>query len=174
MLVGRKSGRVRVLLDSGSQRTFVTVRMARELGCTVLHKEPLSVGTFGQRALKVEMREVVWLNLKPLRGSSVVSVDAYVVPEISFIRNRHLEVVKENYAHLKGLWLSDVCMSNEELEVDVLVGADYLWMFQKDLMLRGEPGGPVAVETVGLGDFRTYWAGEFRRESSCSCKLCNR
>ena len=27
MLVGRKSGRVRVLLDSGSQRTFVTVKL---------------------------------------------------------------------------------------------------------------------------------------------------
>ena len=148
MLVGRKSGRVRVLFDSGSQRTFVTVKTARELGCTVLRKEALSVGTFGQRALKAEMREVVRLNLKPLRGNSVVSVEAYVVPEISFIRNQHLEVVKESYAHLKGLWLSDVCMSNEELEVDVLVGADYLWMFQKDRMLRGDPGEPVAVDTV--------------------------
>ena len=49
---------------------------------------------------------------------------------------------------MKGLWLSDVCMSNDELEVDVLVGADYLWMFQKDRILRGEPGEPVAIDTV--------------------------
>ena len=39
MLVGRKSGRVRVLFDSGSQRSFVTVKMARALGCTVMMTE---------------------------------------------------------------------------------------------------------------------------------------
>ena len=148
MLVGRKSGRVRVLFYSGSQRSFVTVKMAKELGCTVLRNETLSVGTFGRRALKAEMREVVRLDLKSLRGNKVVSVEAYVVPDISFIRNQHLEVMREDYAHLKGLWLSDVCTSNDELEVDVLVGADYLWMFQKDRILRGEPGEPVAIDTV--------------------------
>ena len=103
MLVGRKSGRVRVLLDSGSQRSFVTVKVARELDCTVLREEALSVGTFGQRALKAEMREAVRLDLKSLRGSKVVSVEAYVV---------------------------------------------FQWMFEKDRILRGNPGEPVAIETV--------------------------
>ena len=69
--------------------------MTKELGCTVLRNEALSVGTFGQRALKAEMREVVRLDLKSLRGNKVVSVEAYVVPDISFIRNQHLEVVRE-------------------------------------------------------------------------------
>ena len=73
------------------------------LGCTVLREEALSVGTFGQRALKAEMREVVRLDLKSLRGSKVVSVEAYVV---------------------------------------------FQWMFEKDRILRGNPGEPVAIETV--------------------------
>jgi hypothetical protein len=124
MLVGQKSGRV--LFDLGSQRSFVTVKTARALGCTVIRREVLHVGTFGQRGLNSEMREVVRLDLKSLYGSEVVSVGAYVVPEISFIRTQHLEVVRDNYAHLKSLWLSDVCMSSEELEVDVPVGADYI------------------------------------------------
>jgi hypothetical protein len=80
MLVGQKSGRVRVLFDSGSQRSFVTVKTARALGCTVLRREVLRVGTFGQTALNLEMREVVRLDLKSLYGSEVVSVEAYVVP----------------------------------------------------------------------------------------------
>ena len=75
-------------------------------------------------------------------------MEAHEVPEISFIRNQHLEVVRDNYAHLKSLWLSDVCMSSEELEVDVLVGADYLWLFQRDRILCGGPGDPVVIETV--------------------------
>jgi hypothetical protein len=148
MLVGKKSGRVRVLLDSGSQRTFVTVKVAKALGCEVVRVENLSIGTFGQRALDSELRSVVRLELKSLFGNQVVSVDAYVVPEISVIRNQHLEVVRENYAHLKDLWLSDVCKSSEDLEVDVLVGADYLWLLQRDCVRRGKPGEPVAIDTV--------------------------
>lgn len=35
----------------------------------------------------------------------------------------------------------------DELEIDVLVGADYLWNFQKDCTIRGKPDEPVAVET---------------------------
>ncbi|XP_028404089.1 uncharacterized protein LOC114526762 [Dendronephthya gigantea] len=148
MLVGQKTARVRVLFDSGSQRSFVTTKRARELGCKMLRRESLSVGTFGQRALKSEVREVVQLDLKSVRGDEVVSVEAYVVPEISFIRNQHLERVRDSYLHLKGLWLADVCMSNVELEIDVLVGADYLWMFHGDRIVRGKADEPVAIETL--------------------------
>ena len=34
-----------------------------------------------------------------------------------------------------------------ELEVDVLVGVDYLWLFQNGRVLRGKPNEPVAIET---------------------------
>ena len=41
-------------------------------------------------------------------------------------------------------------MGTEELEIDILIGADCLWSFQKDCTIRGGGGGldePVAVET---------------------------
>ena len=81
-------------------------------------------------------------------GGEIVSVEAYVVPEISVIKNQYLEVARENYGHLKDLWLSDVCKSSEDLEVDVLVGADYLWLLQRDCIRRSKPGEPVAIDTV--------------------------
>ena len=108
----------------------------------------MSIGTFGQGASGSELRSVVRLDLKPLVGREIVSVEAYVVPEISVIKNQHLEVARENFAHLRDLWLSDVCKSSEDLEVDVLVGADYLWLLQRDCVRRGKPGEPVAIDTV--------------------------
>jgi hypothetical protein len=33
------------------------------------------------------------------------------------------------------------------LEIDVLIGADYLWQFQTSVARRGRPEDPVAVET---------------------------
>ncbi|XP_046864649.1 uncharacterized protein LOC124459172 [Xenia sp. Carnegie-2017] len=102
-LVGSKSGRVRVLLDSGSQRSFVTERTAKALGCKVVREENLRIGTFGKRALENELRRVVRLDLSSLSGGEVVSIEAYVVPEISVISNQHLEVVRNNFEHLKGV-----------------------------------------------------------------------
>ena len=58
-----------------------------------------------------------------------------------------MEVRKAEYPHLQGLWFSDVCKDKEVLEVDVLIGADYLWCFQKGRTIRGESDEPVAVET---------------------------
>lgn len=48
MLVGRKSGCVRVVMDSGSQRTFVTVKAGQACGCEVVRAENLSIGMSGQ------------------------------------------------------------------------------------------------------------------------------
>ena len=54
-----------------------------------------------------------------------------VVPEISNISNKHIEVVKNDYPHLRDLWFSDVCQTKEELIIDLLIGSNYLWEFQK-------------------------------------------
>ena len=56
----------------------------------------------------------------------MIPIEAYVVPEISSIQNSHVELAKGEYPPLKGLWFSDVCMGTGELEIDILVGADYL------------------------------------------------
>ena len=48
---------------------------------------------------------------------------------------------------VRNFWLCDVCQSKDELEIDVLIGADYLWEFQKGTTIRGGPEEPVAVHT---------------------------
>ena len=109
----------------------MTVKAVKACGCEVVRTENLSIGTFGQGASGSELRSVVRLDLKPLYGGEIVSVEAYVVPEILVIKNQHLDVAKKDYGQPKDLWLSDVCKSSEDLEVDVLVGADYLWLLQR-------------------------------------------
>ena len=81
-------------------------------------------------------------------GGKAIQIEAFVVPEISRIQNEHLEAAKRDFPHLKAIWLSDVCRHKEELEIDLLVGADYLWRFQTGRTIRGEPDEPVAVETA--------------------------
>ena len=74
-------------------------------------------------------------------------MEAYIVPEISSIPNTHVKLVKSDYPHLKGLWFSDVSKGKDEMVIDVLIGADFLWHFQKGCKIRGNFDEPVAVET---------------------------
>ena len=139
--------RVRVLFDAGSHRSFITSKAARRSQLAVIRQDWLGISTFGQRSMDTRLRDVVEIKVSPLESQKVIPIEAYVVPEISSIQNGHVELVKGEYPHLKDLWFSDVCVGLEELEIDILVGANYLWNFQKDCTIRGGINEPVAVET---------------------------
>ena len=144
---GDKQLRVRVLFDLGSHKSYVTAKTANAAGLKVVRKELLGLSTFGQKAKETEVRDVVCLDVMPLRCGKVLTLEAYVVPGISHVRNEHIEVVKHNFPHLKDLWFSDVNKTAHELEIDLLIGSDNLWNFQSGRIVRGELDEPVALET---------------------------
>ena len=139
--------RVRVLFDAGSHRSFITFKAAQRAQLARIRQEWLGISTFGQRSKDMRLRDVVEAKVSPINGQKVIPIEAYVVPEISSIQNSHVEFVKGQYPHLKDLWFSDVCVGAGELEIDILIGADCLWSFQKDCTIRGGLDEPVAVET---------------------------
>ena len=49
---------------------------------------------------------------------------------------------------MANIWFSDVCQKDEKLEIDILVGTDYLWRFQTGQIVRGRIDEPVALETT--------------------------
>ncbi|XP_028412500.1 uncharacterized protein LOC114535337 [Dendronephthya gigantea] len=147
VLRGERVVKVRVLFDAGSHRSFVTSKAAGLANPRGIRRELLGINTFGQKCVKAEHREVVELKLEPLNGNKVITLEAFVVPEICSIGNSHVEIARREYKHLEGIWFSDVSKSEDELEVDVLIGADYLWSFQTGTTKRGKSGEPVAIET---------------------------
>ena len=115
---------------------FVTLRVAHEFRLETCWKQWLSVNTFGQRAMGSSLREVVGLHLTPVGGGNLFFIEAIVVPEILTVPDEHLEIVRESYPHLASIWLSNVCQHRDQLEIDVLRGADYLWNFQTGNVVR--------------------------------------
>ncbi|CAB4005252.1 E3 ubiquitin- ligase DZIP3 [Paramuricea clavata] len=144
---GKENVRVRVMFDSGSQRSFVTGKVAQKAGVPVKRKEWVEIRTFGQEKVEGKLREVFELNVAPVQGGESVSIDVYGVDSISQIRNEHVETRKKDYPHLQGLWFSDVCKTKNVLEIELLIGADYLWLFQEGRTVRGKSNEPVAVQT---------------------------
>ena len=109
----------------------------------------LAIKKFGESEPEIKKREVYEVTLAPLKkNGDGVKVEAFVVDEISTIHNIHVERIKKDYAHLCNVYFSDVCRYGDILEIDVLIGSNYLWNFQLGEVIRGGQQEPVAVKTL--------------------------
>ena len=145
---GMKKETVRVLFDTGSHKSFITAEVVAKVGLRPVRREDLGILPFGSTDAEVKTRDVVEVSLVPVNGKKKVTIECYVVDEISSIANAHPEVVKETYPHLHNIWFSDICRHKETLKVDILIGSDSLWNFQESEIRRGGPNEPVAVKTT--------------------------
>ena len=141
-----KDVKVRVLFDSGTHKTFITRSVADRLLLQPVRKESLGIKTVGCEKMDEKMREVVRVELESTGREKIGMINAYVVDKISDVANEHLELIKHDYEHLKGIWFSDVSRSEETLEIDILLGTDFLHEFQNGQVVRGRPGEPVALK----------------------------
>ena len=146
---GEESMRVRVLFDSGSHRSFVTSSLVSRLNLEPVISESIGIKPFGTNVPETKVRNIVELSLMPISSNARESVklQAIVVDEIAEIPNVHTEIIKNDFKHLSGIWFSDVCTTRQTLPVNILIGSDQLWNFQKDSTIRGGSDEPVAVET---------------------------
>ena len=58
--------------------------------------------------------------------------------------------LKKRYPSLKNIEFADVCPASNTMQIDLLIGSDYIWDFFDGKSVRGEEsgqGGPVAVST---------------------------
>ena len=133
--------------DSGSQKTIRPAKVVEKLDLKPLKEEELGIKTFGKNKLALKKRTVYEVALPPLNChvKSIV-VEAFVVDEISTISNSHVEKVKLDYEHLSNVYFSDVSKS-DILEIDILIGSNYLWNFQEGQVIRGMLKGSVAAKT---------------------------
>ena len=56
-------------------------------------------------------------------------------------------MAKERFTHLSLIKFSDKLPLGLEIEVEILIGADYMWAFMESQRKRGEFDEPVAVLT---------------------------
>ncbi|XP_078334132.1 uncharacterized protein LOC144625796 [Crassostrea virginica] len=118
----------RLLMDSGSQRTYITESLADKLNLKARTTEKISVITFGAERPKIVKTPKVSLTLK-LKDGHYLGIDANVVPKITGTVQRKPipKDVQEKCQHIwKNLQLADTLPERlEDSTVDILVGSDY-------------------------------------------------
>ena len=82
---------------------------------------------FGNNEASLKKCDIVQIALK-CQDQLTVFVNAYEVDLVCGpIANQTMEVAQQSYPHLHGLPLADCSYGEEELEVEIMIGADYYW-----------------------------------------------
>ena len=141
--------KVRVLLDTASEHSFVQHDVASTLKFPLVRRENISVETFGGGSTGRRPTDVFRVTLRSIFDPSLtVEFDAYGTQTIS---NKFQPSVQEyelhQYDHLDGLEFCD--MKHRGVgNVKILIGADCYHEIVDGEVRRGKPGEPVAVSSV--------------------------
>lgn len=137
---------VRAIMDSGSQRTYVTSRVKEMLRLSPKKTESLRIKTFGFSEERDTLCEAVELALVT-KDDGTLKLTALVVPFICDPVNcQPISHSRDCYDHLVGLELADSADLEDSLEIDVLIGCDFYWTLVTGRIRRGR-SGPTAIQT---------------------------
>jgi len=136
------SFKVRILFDSGSQRSYVTEHLCSKLKLKPIRTEKLQVNTFGGEHFKTRSCKLVRFELSKPGLTEHLSVTAISFPTIC--STLPLATVTREYNHLSGLELADYSGEVDAGVIDILIGSDFYWKFVTGELRRGDVG-PVAI-----------------------------
>ncbi|KAH7983790.1 hypothetical protein HPB52_014359 [Rhipicephalus sanguineus] len=121
---------VRVLLDSGSQRSYIREDADRKLQCSVVGREELSLITFGNSKSQRRLRaERVSVRLRSQFDDAAVELEALTIPEICSVTSPPLENNILQALIAKEYKVADACQADTWKEDDItfLIGCDAYW-----------------------------------------------
>ena len=114
--VSCKAAHVRILLDTGSQRTYIPSRLKSRLNLSPVKSETLHLNTFGDERYTKQQCDVVIINVK--RTTVTYNID--------------------NHLYQQGLELADMSIAETgQKDIDVLIGFDYYFDIVSRDFIRG-------------------------------------
>ena len=143
-----RSKKVRLLFDRGPQKSFVKREVSDALNLPVIRKEKIIVRGFAQAEEVLRSLDVVRLKVWNISRENYREVELYVVPFIcNPLCNQSIDLAKATYDHFISLPFTDCTDGLHQLEIDLLIAADYYWRFVSGRMVKGS-NEPVALETM--------------------------
>ena len=100
-----KSVNLRVILDSGSQRTYITKNGHEILKLSTVRKENVIIKVFVSDDDEINSYDLVALKLMSLNDDFEINVKCLEVPFISspLMQGQAIDWARKNYSHLEGL-----------------------------------------------------------------------
>ena len=142
----------RMLLDSGSQRTYISEALARKLHQTRGEESEIMVTTFGSEKPRKQPTTMTTIHIM-LKGGGMMNINASIVPSICGTLTRRPIQYKSlhNWEHL---WneenLADsLPTKRENTTIDLLIGNDYYLDFILPQKVEIQPGLYMLASKLG-------------------------
>ena len=133
-----------ILLDEGSQRSFLTESLAKSLRVQTYHTEEICLAaSFGSPTTLVKRLDIGTIYLETIIGERL-PLSVLIVPTIAAPMHNTTDYTINRLPYLKGLQLAHPVTVREQFEVTLLIGADHYWQVVEDHLVRGP--GPTAVK----------------------------
>ncbi|XP_064464109.1 uncharacterized protein LOC135375301 [Ornithodoros turicata] len=119
----------RLVLDGGSQRTFISTGLSNALRCKHLHTETISIGSFGHAVSRPQPVNVVELHILGNSSIEAQTITALVVERIcsQVLDAPSTEITEKMKTY--GLVLADTTAPDDPAPISLLIGADHYWDF---------------------------------------------
>ncbi|XP_074658631.1 uncharacterized protein LOC141911540 [Tubulanus polymorphus] len=139
--------KVRILFDTGSQKSYITKRLADRLHLQVLGNHRMNIQVFGSDTDgQFEEYPIVESRLLDTNGTAM-TFPLVVIPVIcTGLSVCDLSNCKKMFPHLRGVHFSEFYYKDGSVDVDILIGADFYWSVMTGEVRRSNRG-PVALGT---------------------------
>ena len=143
---GSNTSTVRILFDSGIQRSYITDDLRRKLRLNAIKTETLHLHTFGDNKHQRKSCQVFDLVLRS-RANDETQISVLNFPVICSPLPASVDIL--DYPHIRELDLADFVegQGSQHDTIDVLICSDYYWNFVTGETARGD-SGPVAINSV--------------------------
>lgn len=92
--------------------------------------ETLRIATFGNQDQQLQAVNLIELALTKPETGFEMTLNAFSVPRIcSDLQGQDLHWVKETYPRLRDIDFADTCSDGGPMQIDLLIGSDYIWNF---------------------------------------------
>ena len=134
-----------ILFDEGSQRSFISQKLANNLQLHSRKKEDICLSSFGSQAPTIKQLQTGEIHLLTRTGEKV-PLSVLIVPTIATPLQNVMQTHIAQLPHLQGLSLAHpVTKPATTFEISLLIGADHYWNIVEDHIIRGN--GPTAMNS---------------------------
>ena len=140
-----KTLKIKVLLDLGSQKTYLSDAVMDYLKLDAITKQNVAIKTFGSTNCQLKELGELKFALGGLHGNYLrLYISGFSVPVVCGpLSGQKIDFVKNSYPFLRGLKLAD--SGQNKRKIDLLIGADFYCSVVDGAVKRGDDVGPVAL-----------------------------
>ena len=136
---------VNILVDEGSQQSFITAKVAKQLRLQPLWRESLLLSGLLVNSAESNYYDVTKVDIIGRNGASV-TVEVVILEQLVEPLDDPYRKVVNSLSYLQGLPLAHPTSELSTFSVNILIGANFFWDLVGDKYIR--EAGPTAVSSI--------------------------